>query len=164
MKFFSVFCKKVKRKSEFPLSQTSRIIVDRPKHNIGNKEFKKLVNDRLKPKLQNLQFEGKDYFYFRIKNDTIETILFGTSPYGKAICINVEIKKNNGSFPTKPEEIDKLKSISPHQNQGWKRLSPDGKDCWWWFRPTQEENQRVFNEMYKLIVTEGEEYFKKYNV
>ena len=46
---------------------------------------------------------------------------------------------------------------------GWKRLSPDNKDCWWWFRPTEEENKNVLKEILKLITTEGENYFLKVN-
>jgi len=158
MKLWNLIFGKNKRKVDYPLSQTCRIIVDRPKHNIGNKEFKKLVNRELKPLLQDIGFKGKDYFYYRLKNGNIETILLGTSPYGKAICINAEIKKSNGTVPTKLDEIDKLDSISPNLI-GWNRLSPDNADCWWWFRPSEEENQKVFNEMYKLITTEGENYF-----
>jgi hypothetical protein len=162
MKLWNFKIGKDKRKTGFPLSQTSRIVVDRPKHDIGNKEFKKLVNIGLKPLLQNLGFEGKDYFYHRLRNDNIETILLGTSRYGKAICVNAEIKESNGTVPTKQVEIEKLKSISPNKI-GWKRLSPDKQDCWWWFRPTEEENQKVFNEIYKLISTEGEKYFMTNN-
>lgn len=162
MKLWNFKIGRDKRKTDFPLSQTSRIVVDRPKHEIGSKEFKKLVNIGLKPLLQNLGFEGKDYFYHRIRNGNIETILLGTSRYGKAICINAEIKESNGTVPTKQIEIEKLKSISPTKI-GWKRLSPDKQDCWWWFRPTEEENQKVFNEIYKLISTEGEEYFMTNN-
>lgn len=162
MKLWNFKIGRDKRKTDFPLSQTSRIVVDRPKHDIGSKEFKKLVNIGLKPLLKNLGFEGKDYFYYRVRNDNIETILLGTSPYGKAICINAEIKESNGTVPTKQIEIEILNSISPN-NIGWKRLSPDNQDCWWWFRPSEEENRIVFNEMYKLIVTEGEKYFMMNN-
>lgn len=162
MKLWNLIFGKNKRKVDYPLSQTSRIIVDRPKHDIGNKEFKKLVNSGLKPLLQDIGFKGKDYFYHRLRNGKIEIILLGTSRYGKAICINAEIKDSNGTVPTKQVEIEKLKSISPNKI-GWLRLSPDKHDCWWWFRPTEEENQKVFNEIYKLISTEGEKYFMTNN-
>ena len=161
MRLFDLIFRKNNRKSDFPMSQDSRIIVGKPKHNIGSKEFKKLVNENLKPKLNELGFEGKDYFYFRLRNDNIETVLLGTSPYGKAICINVEIKKGNGTVPKK-SEIEDMESIS-ETAFGWKRLSPDKNDCWWWFRPTESENKSVLEEMFKLISTEGENYFLKLN-
>ncbi len=160
-KLFGFYFKYKRRKSDFPLSQFSRIVVDRPKHNIGSKEFKKLVNENFKPMLKKNGFEGNDYFYYRLRSNNIETILLGTSPYGKAICINLEIKKANGVIP-KVSEIEQLESISP-KAMGWKRLSPDNKDCWWWFRPTEKENLEVFKEMYDLLSIEGEKYFLKYN-
>ena len=161
MKLFDLILKSSKRKSDFPLSQDSRIVVGKPKHNIGSREFKKLVNENLKTRLNQLGFDGKDYFYYRLRNDNIETVLFGTSPYGKAICINVDVKKANGIIP-KVSKIENMESIS-ETAFGWKRLSPDKKDCWWWFRPTEDENKKVLMEMYKLITTEGENYFIKVN-
>ena len=161
MKLFDSIFKRNNRKFDYPLSQYNRIVVDKPKHRIGNKEFKKLVNENLKPQLKELEFEGEDYFYYRLRNNNIETVLLGTSPYGKAICINVEIKKGNGTV-LKVSEIENMVSIS-ETALGWKRLSPDKKDCWWWFRPTVDENKIVFEEMFKLISTEGEKYFLKLN-
>lgn len=98
MKLFDLIFKRNNRKSDYPLSQDSRIVVGKPKHNIGSKEFKKLVNIHLKPQLLELGFYGKDYIYYRLRNNNIETVLLGTSPYGKAICINVELKKGMEHF------------------------------------------------------------------
>jgi hypothetical protein len=154
----------LKRKLFFPLSQDSRIIEDKPKHNFDNKNFKNIVNKELKPLLLQLGFNGQDYFYFRLSNkNNIETITLGTSPYGKAICVNVEIKKYNGDFINIDiEEIKNLESISPTSLE-WTRLSPDKKDCWWWFRATEVENKNVLLEIYNLIILEAEKYFEKYN-
>ena len=147
----------------FPLSQFSRVSVDKTKHSFENKDFKKLVNEILKPLLSQREFQGKDYFYYRLRNNNLETILIGTSPYGKAICVNAEIKKIEGnSNLLNLDEIDNLESISPNQI-GYKRLTPDEKDCWWKFRSTKTENKKVIKEVFNLIKLEGEKYFKTYN-
>lgn len=152
----------LRRKLHFPLSQWSRIVEDRPKHDIDNKRFKTMVNQVLKPLLANKGFIGQDYFYYRKTNQAIDTILLGTSPYGKAICLNVEVKKHShSSIKLTENEIDQLESISPNP-PGGHRLTPDANDCWWWFRPTEAENYKVIMEIYVLIMEEGEPYFRKF--
>nr|WP_321235093.1 DUF4304 domain-containing protein [uncultured Psychroserpens sp.] len=163
MKLYDLIHESGKRIIYFPLSQFSRVSVDKTKHSFGNKEFKKLVNQVLKPLLEKNGFKGNDYFYYRLRNNNIETILIGTSPYGKAVCINVEIKKHTKNIDVlNQEKIDKLESISPTK-QGWKRLSPDKEDCWWQFRATETKNRKVLKEIFNLIELEGEKYFTKYN-
>lgn len=163
MKLYHIIHESGRRIIYFPLSQFSRITRGYEIHNFGNKDFKNLVNRILKPLLEEKGFGGKDYFYYRLRHHNIETILLGTSPYGKAICINAEIKKGNEQIAVfNQEEIDKLESISPTP-RGWKRLSPDEDDCWWRFRATEDENKKVIKEIFKLINLEGESYFKKYS-
>lgn len=146
------------RALSYPLSQRHRAVADKPKHAFGNAEFKQLVNRKLAPLLQNSGFVGQNYLFYRTEGEKVDIVSLGLSPYGKAVCINIAVMVNPQELEMNENTLTQLEFA--HENQGWVRLKPDRDDCWWWFRPTVKENEKVIAEMYKLIVRTGEKFFK----
>lgn len=147
-------------RDQFPMSERSPYRDMSRKLIYYNKDFKVLVNKIIRPKLIDLGFNGNGYRYYREHDEHYDSITFGTSKYGGAICINVEIRFKK---PYSIVEFDITKIPNLFDSEAELRLSPDKFDNWWHFKDTEEDNNRVINEMWKLLEINGLPFFEKFN-
>src|ERR1700693_8899 len=86
------------------------------KHSIKSSEFKEFVNEIFLPKIQELGFKGKDFFYYRQNEIYTEAIFFWTYKTGGAIQVDLLVKFNNIVNPTLDKPI-KSKDIRPENSE-----------------------------------------------
>jgi hypothetical protein len=147
-------------RDQFPMSELSPYRDMSRKLVFYNKDFKVLVNKIIRPKLFDFGFKGNGYRYYREHDEHYDSISLGTSKYGGAICINVEIRFKK---PYSIVEFDITKIPNLFDSEAELRLSPDKFDNWWHFKDTEDDNLKVINEMWKLLEIKGFPFFEKFN-
>jgi len=140
----------------------------RGKQPITSNDFKKIVNEIFLPKILELGFEGKDFFFYRENPIYTEVVFFWTYKTGGAIQVDLLVKFNNITYPG-DKKLIKTKQIRSINAEFQKRLSPNGEknrqgqEVWFWiFKDHIEENTKIVEDIWRVFSHRGIEYFNQF--
>lgn len=138
------------------------------KQPIKSSDFKKIVNEIFLPKIHEMGFKGKDFYFYRESPTHIQAVFFWTYKTGGAIQVDLLVKFKNINY-LNCKETGKIKDIRPETAEFFKRLSPNNEDkdflpdAWFWlFQDTLEENKSIVEDIWRVFSIRGLEYFHRF--
>lgn len=144
------------------------IEVFRGKQFIKSADFKKIVNDHFAPKIHELGFKGKDFFFYRENETYTEAVFFWTYRSGGAIAVDLLVRFNKIIYPDgkkrTPSRLLRDEDCEFHKRLSPNKILPKGKfDVWFWvFEEHLNENVKIVEDIWRLFATIGLEYFKRF--
>jgi hypothetical protein len=139
--------------------------VHRGKQSITSSDFKKVVNEIFTPKIQEMGFKGKDFYFYREYPTYTQAVFFWTHKAGGAIQL---VKFKNIHY-LGPKITSNMKDIRPETAEFFKRLSPNNKDDdflpdnWFWlFQHTLAKNKLIVEDIWRVFSTRGLEFFNRF--
>jgi hypothetical protein len=137
------------------------------KQPIKSSDFKNIVNEIFLPKIQEVGFKGKDFYFYREYPTHIEAIFFWTYKTGGAIQVDLLVKFKNINYPDNSKS--KTKEIRPDNSEFQKRLSPNneknknGQNVWFWvFEDSIEKNRTIVEDIWRVFSERGLNYLKRF--
>jgi len=137
------------------------------KQPIKSSDFKNIVNEIFLPKIIEIGFKGKDFYFYREGPTYTEAIFFWTYKTGGAIQVDLLVKFKNINYPD--NKSLKSKEIRPDNAEFQRRLSPNsemnisGSDVWFWvFEDTIEKNEKLAGDIWRVFSHNGLNYFKQF--
>ena len=123
-------------------------------------DFKKIVTKELAPFLRYNEWKGTGFDYTRHIGNIIQAFTVQPSSAGGKFCI--EIGVHFDFIPLSVEkEFSKMKTWDMDITT---RLTPNNEsDYWWDFPKNENESNLLFNELKRLISSNGHNYFDQFN-
>jgi hypothetical protein len=138
-----------------------------PNKPVKSSDFKKFINQFFLPKVHELGFKGRDFYYFRENKDYTEVIFFWTYKTGGAIQVDLLVKFNNIVNPVSDKFIS-AKNIKHEDAEFYHKLSESNNDelltkGWFWiFEKEDEDNRKLVEDIWRLFSTQGMDYFSRF--
>ncbi len=137
------------------------------KQPIKSSDFKNLVNEIFLPRIHEIGFKGKDFYFYRECPKYTEAIFFWTYKTGGAIQVDLLVKFKGINYPDEKRMMGN--EIRPDNAEFQKRLSPNndkdknGQNIWFWiFEETTEKNIRLAEDIWRVFSHSGLNYFKQF--
>lgn len=104
--------------------------------------------------MTDLGFTGKDWVFSQEKSGFVYSICFVTSKHGGEFAIDLTVR---------PKRIDNYKKLANNEPTFSKRLTPSNQiDYWWNFKKKEIDNAKLLNDIFLLISSRGQEWFRKF--
>jgi len=137
------------------------------KQPIKSSDFKIIVNEIFLPRIHEIGFKGKDFYFYRECPTYTEAIFFWTYQTGGAIQVDLLVKFKNISYPDNKDL--KVREIKSQNAEFHKRLSPNGEkdkrgqDVWFWiFEDSLDKNKAIVEDIWRIFSIRGLNYFKQF--
>lgn len=137
------------------------------KQPIKSSDFKKILNKIFLPKIYELGFKGKDFYYYREYQFYTQAVFFWTYQTGGAIQVDLLVKFKGIDYPD--NENYNVKKVRPINSEFQKRLSPNnnkkfnGQEVWFWvFEDNLEMNVQIVEDIWRVFLHKGINYFNNF--
>lgn len=137
------------------------------KQPIKSSDFKNIVNEIFLPRIHEIGFKGKDFYFYRECPTYTEAIFFWTYKTGGAIQVDLLVKFKNINYPDNKNV--KAKEIRPDNAEFQKRLSPNseknenGQNVWFWiYEDSLAKNTAIVEDIWRIFSIRGLNYFKQF--
>lgn len=130
------------------------------KQPIKSADFKDIVNQIFLPKIHELGFKGKDFYFYRENKTYTEVVFFWVHKTGGAIQVDLLVRFHTINYPgEKPAN-----KIRPETAEFQRRLSPHlDKNTWFWiFAKDLNDNVRIVEDIWRLFSIRGIKYLKQF--